>query len=88
MESKFKLNILWLDTKLGVAIDQVQGTEKIPLTNYFFWPKSNIWEQIKNDLDSKPWVLADEKDEILNSVAVIMNQWQKVVKTNVFSTTN
>ena len=42
---------MWLDTKLGVAIDQVQGTEKIPLTNYFFWPKSNIWEQIKNDFN-------------------------------------
>ena len=45
---KFKLNILWLENELGVALIKYKG-EKIPLTNYFFWPQNDTWEQIRND---------------------------------------
>ena len=76
MDSKFKLNILWLETKLGIAIDQVQGNEKIPLTNYFFWPKSDTWDQIRQELETKPWILTKEKAQLLNATATIMNEWQ------------
>ena len=76
MTSNFKLNILWLDNKLGIAIDQIQQNEQIPLTNYFFWPKTDAWTQIKNELEAKSWIQNEDKAKLLNSIASIMNEWQ------------
>jgi hypothetical protein len=39
MTTRFKLKILWLENELGVAIDQMQSEEQIPLTDYFFLAK-------------------------------------------------
>lgn len=62
--------------KLGIGIDQIQLEEQIPLTNYFFWPKIDIWDQIRAELKTKPWISDQIKAELLNSTAVIVNQWQ------------
>ena len=48
MAPRFKLNILWLENELGIAIDQIQAGEQIPLTDYFFWPKSDFFGQKSN----------------------------------------
>ena len=58
---KFKLNVLWLENELGIAIDQIQSGEQIPLTDYFFWPKIDAWYQIKRELETKPWISKEEK---------------------------
>jgi 30S ribosomal protein 3 len=76
LSTKFKLNILWLETKLGIGIDQIQAGKQIPLTNYFFWPKSDTWDQIRDDLETKTWITNKERAEILNLTATIMNEWQ------------
>ena len=76
MAPRFKLNILWLENELGIAIDQIQAGEQIPLTDYFFWPKSDTWDQIRQELETKPWILTKEKAQLLNATATIMNQWQ------------
>ena len=76
MAPRFKLNILWLENELGIAIDQIQAGEQIPLTDYFFWPKSDIWDQIRQELETKPWILTKEKAQLLNATATIMNEWQ------------
>jgi 30S ribosomal protein 3 len=76
---KFKLNVLWLENELGIAIDQIQSGEQIPLTDYFFWPKIDTWYQIKRELETKPWISKEEKAKLLNSTATIMNQWQDSV---------
>ena len=39
MVQRFKLNILWLENELGIAIDQIQSGEQIPSTEYFFGQK-------------------------------------------------
>lgn len=72
-----KLHVLWLDSSLGLAINQ--GTEKglFPLTPYYFWPISEAWEQIKSELESKSWVPQEERVKLLNLVVEVMNQWQK-----------
>jgi len=85
LDLKFKLNILWLKNKLGIAIDQIQSGKKIPLTNYFFWPESDAWEQIRNELDGKPWILNEEKAELLNATAVTMNKWQDFFKKQILT---
>ena len=76
MTTRFKLKILWLENELGVAIDQMQSEEQIPLTDYFFWPKSDTWDQIRQELETKPWILTKEKAQLLNATATIMNEWQ------------
>jgi 30S ribosomal protein 3 len=76
LKPKLQLNILWLDTKIGLAVDQLQSGERIPLTKYFFWPKTDAWDQIRRELDTKSWIVDSEKVELLSSTATIMNQWQ------------
>ena len=36
LKPKFKINIIWLENELGIAVDQIQSGEQIPLTKYFF----------------------------------------------------
>jgi 30S ribosomal protein 3 len=69
MEPKFKLNILWLKNELGIAVDQLQSEERIPLTEYFFWPKNDAWDQIRRELETKPWISTIEKGNLLNTAA-------------------
>ena len=83
MAPRFKLNILWLENELGIAIDQIQSGEQIPLTVYFFWPKSDTWDQIRRELETKPWILTKEKAQLLNATATIMNQWQNSMNKTV-----
>jgi 30S ribosomal protein 3 len=83
MAPRFKLNILWLENELGIAIDQIQAGEQIPLTDYFFWPKSDTWDQIRQELETKPWILTKEKAQLLNATATIMNQWQNSMNKTV-----
>ena len=83
MVQRFKLNILWLENELGIAIDQIQSGEQIPLTEYFFWPKGDTWEQIRVELATKPWILKKEKAQLLNTTATIMKQWQNSISQTV-----
>jgi 30S ribosomal protein 3 len=64
-----KLKVLWLKNSLGLGIDQVNMKHQFPLTQYYFWPKT--------DLDSKPWLRKKEKINILNLSADIMNYWRQ-----------
>ena len=76
LKPKFKINIIWLENKLGIAVDQIQSGEQIPLTKYFFWPKTDAWDQVRSELETKSWVENSKKAEILYSISTILNQWQ------------
>ena len=73
---QLKLKIIWSNNFIGLGIDQVSSKQTIPLTNYFFWPKSEAWEQLKLELNSKPWVKSKDKVKILNTAADVMNFWR------------
>ena len=72
---QLKLKIVWFKNFLGLAIDQVILDQQYSLTPYYFWPKTEAWEQLKLELDSKRWLNSEEKKRILKTAGDIMNYW-------------
>ncbi|CAL8468497.1 g8037 [Coccomyxa elongata] len=75
--ASYALNFLWLDKNIAVSVDQVFGeTQRSPLTEYFFWPRKDAWEELKSALESRPWVSERDKVLLLNKTTEVINFWQ------------
>ena len=48
---QLKLKAVWGKNFLGLAIDQVNGVYDLPITTYYFWPRTEAWEQLRLELD-------------------------------------
>ena len=72
---RLKLKIAWFKNFLGLAIDQVSSNQQYSLTPYYFWPKTEAWEQLKLELNSKLWLTQEEKIKILETASDVMNFW-------------
>ena len=70
---QLKLKAIWGKNFLGLAIDQVVGIYQLPITTYYFWPRTEAWEQLRLELELKPWINEEEKIKVLNSAARLMN---------------
>lgn len=73
---KLKLQILWLDDKVGFSVNQITSQTQLPITRYYFWPVTDAWEQLKLDLGSKPWFSNADQIQLLNLVSETINVWQ------------
>ena len=73
---QLKLKVLWLKNVLGLAIDQTVIKQSYPLTQYYFWPRTEAWDQLKLELDSKPWLSEKEKISTLNLATDIISHWR------------
>jgi 30S ribosomal protein 3 len=77
MSGQLKLKVLWAKSFIGISIDQVNIGQCLPITVYYFWPKTDAWEQLKLELGFKPWVDEKEQVRILNTTAELMDFWRE-----------
>ena len=80
MGENFKFKILLLENSLGSAIYQGYNGKYVPLTTYYYWPRTDAWKQVLLDLETKSWISQREKKFILNKTTDILNQWQNSPK--------
>ena len=80
---QLKLKIAWFKNFLGLAIDQLELNQEYSLTPYYFWPKTEAWEQLKLELDSKLWLTKEEKLKILKTAGDVMDYWLSYRNKNI-----
>mmetsp|Transcript_19816 Transcript_19816/g.47285 ORF Transcript_19816/g.47285 Transcript_19816/m.47285 type:complete len:182 (+) Transcript_19816:112-657(+) len=75
---EFRLRFLWLQKNIAVAVDQVfAGEHKSPLTEFFFWPRKDAWEELKAALEAKTWISQRDTILLLNRTTEVINYWQE-----------
>ena len=84
--SKFVLKVLWLEKSLGIALDQRVGKTTQPVTEYFFWPRKDAWDELKDRLNSYSWVSQSEAISLLNQTTDLIQTWQETEKKGSFNT--
>jgi hypothetical protein len=77
--SELKLKVLWTGDALGLSVDQFSPStsQYVPLTSYFFWPQTDAWEELSNNLVEQSWINEDQRAAILNEATSIINYWQE-----------
>jgi 30S ribosomal protein 3 len=54
---EYRLSFLWQEKNIAVAVDQVYSRgQTSPLTEFFFWPRKDAWEELKAAIEARPWV--------------------------------
>lgn len=77
-DPRYALNFLWLDKNIGVGVDQVFAKgQRSPVTDYFFWPRRDAWEELKAALEAKSWISERERVVLLNQTTEVINFWQE-----------
>lgn len=82
MEKKFILKFLWLEKSIAVALDQKIGEKTNPITEYFFWPRKDAWEELNLELQKNSWISQNEAIILLNKTTEIINYWQEKNETD------
>ena len=82
--NKFVLKILWLEKSLGIALDRRVGKTTQPVTEYFFWPRKDAWDELKDRLNNSAWISQNEAIALLNQTTDLIQTWQEEEKKGSF----
>nr|Q9BAC3.1 RecName: Full=Small ribosomal subunit protein cS23; AltName: Full=30S ribosomal protein 3, chloroplastic; Short=PSRP-3 [Euglena mutabilis]AAK27691.1 ycf65 [Euglena mutabilis]ABB02350.1 Ycf65 [Euglena mutabilis]AMD08065.1 putative ribosomal protein 3 [Euglena mutabilis] len=75
---RFVLKFLLIDKVIAVCLDQKISNERLnPLTEYFFWPQRDAWEDMKNFIDNNDWIDPKDAVNILNRITEVINFWEE-----------
>lgn len=75
-ENNYIFKIIWSKNYLGLAVDKkLQNNFTMPITTFFFWPRENGWQLLKEELSYKPWMSKDDSIDILNNYTKLINYW-------------
>lgn len=80
--SKFVLKFLWLEKSIGFSLDQIVNGKSFPETEYFFWPRSDAWEELRVCIQNKQWISRSDAITILNQVTDVVNFWQEKTESD------
>jgi len=73
---KFVLQFMWFEKYLGICLVKRIGSKTVPLTEYFFWPRTDAWEQLRVFLSDKNWITKKDSVLLLNLLTDVINYWQ------------
>ena len=65
MTTPLRLKVIWQTNLLAIALDGSTPFNTYFLTSYYFCPRTNVWEQLKLELDTKLWLKPNEKIVLL-----------------------
>lgn len=71
----FTLNFLWMERNVAVSVDQRTDLtgHQVPITEYYFWPKTDAWEELRAALEARPWIDERERISLLNRTTEVIN---------------
>lgn len=75
--NSFVVKFLWLENYIGVSLDYMVNLKKVPMLKYYFWPKTDAWEDIKNELEKLDILPYEDFVLILNTITDVINYWQQ-----------
>lgn len=76
METNFRLRFLWLEKDIAVCLDYSVRGKTFPLTEYYFWPQTDAWEDMRVYLETSTWISQSESIYLLNTLTEVINYWQ------------
>ena len=66
-----------MDRNVAVSVDQVLASGgTTPVTEYYFWPRTDAWEELRQSLDRKSWIAQSDRVGLLNRTTEVINFWQ------------
>jgi 30S ribosomal protein 3 len=74
---KFVWKVLCLENKIAISMEQKLIEKNIPITEYFFWPQSDAWEELRIILESKKWISFSDRVYMLNILTDLLNFWDE-----------
>lgn len=76
------LKFFWTNKKIAFALDYMVEERFTPLTPFYFFPKENGWEKIKQYLVvNKNWINKNSSESVLNKLTEVIDYW-RVNKTS------
>jgi 30S ribosomal protein 3 len=74
----FVLKFLWLQKSIAFSLDQkISENATTPITEFFFWPENDAWEDMRLFLESRAWINPDDAVVLLNQITEVINEWQE-----------